>query len=381
MSKRRGRKRSWPAAHPPTAPTLLAHGATEFATLRLDCYDVRSAGARGNEDPAGDDLFRAALTKWRERVRAGGTDPLGDAPTEQLSTAELDEELSRGNAEAGGVIQGAMEEFSQQLCRLLTQLLRRAAWADTRRIVVAGDLRHSRVGDIALGRAMVLLKTAGFDVELVFIRRPLRETTLLGAIRLVPAWMLKGHDSILAVDIAMQEVRGAIVALNFKKSPDLAKAAVANTRAWRPKAGPLGREGLVTSVAELVEELADRSRRKGEKLAPFVGIGCGGVVRADGGVTQTGTGFAAGLFRSGLNLPRELCAKLPKIGDHETVVALHNGIVLQGLSQDSFMRDVQHWGIVSIAQDRGEARFTNYHETQEKIGGTGRVRRRSHRKH
>jgi hypothetical protein len=162
MSKLRGRKRSSPAAHLPTAPTLLAHGATEFATLRLDCYDVESAGARGIADPGGDELFRAALTKWRERVRAAGADPLGDAPTEQLSTAELDEGLSRGNAEAGGVIQGAMEEFSQQLCRLLTQLLRRAAWADTRRIAVAGDLRHSRVGDIALGRAMVLLKAAGF---------------------------------------------------------------------------------------------------------------------------------------------------------------------------------------------------------------------------
>jgi hypothetical protein len=192
--------------------------------------------------------------------------------------------------------------------------------------------------------------------------------------------MLKGHDTILAVDIAMQEVCGAIVALNFKKSSDLSKASVAHTQTWRPNAGPLEREALVTCIAELLEELADRSRRKAEKLAPFVGIGCEGVVRADGCVTQAGAGFAAGLFRSGLNLPLELCAKLPKMGDHDTVVALHNGIVLQGLSQDSFMRDVQHWGIVSIAEDRGEARFTNYHETQEKIGGTGRVRRRSHRK-
>jgi hypothetical protein len=70
------------------------------------------------------------------------------------------------------------------------------------------------------------------------------------------------------------------------------------------------------------------------------------------------------------------------MGDHDTVVALHNGIVLRGLSQDSFMRDVHHWGIVSVAEDRGEARFTNYHEALEKkIGGTGRARRRSHRKH
>ena len=381
MSKLRGRKPSSPAAHLPTAPTLLAHGASEFATLRLDCYEVESAGARGNEDPAGDEVFRAALTKWRERVGAAGTDPLGDAPTEQLSTAELDEELSDGDAEAGGVIQGAMEEFSQQLCRLLTQLLRRAAWEDTRRIVVAGDLRHSRVGDIALGRAGVLLKAAGFDVELVFIRKPRREATLLGTVRLVPAWMLKGHDTLLAIDIAAQEVRGAIVALNFKKSPDLSKASVEHTQTWRPKAGPVEREGFVTSVADLLEELADRSRRKGDNLAPFVGIGCGGVVRADGCVTQAGAGFAAGLFGSGLNLPLELCARLPKIGDHDTVVALHNGIVLQGLSQDGFMRDVPHWGIVSIAEDRGEARFTNYHETREKIGGAGRVRRRSHRKH
>jgi hypothetical protein len=115
--------------------------------------------------------------------------------------------------------------------------------------VVAGGLRYSRVGDIALGRTLVLLKAAGFDVELAFIRRPLFETTLLGTVRLVPAWMLQGHDAILAVDIALQEVRGAIVTLNSKKSPDLSKVSVAHTQAWRPGERHLKGEDLVTHIA------------------------------------------------------------------------------------------------------------------------------------
>jgi hypothetical protein len=70
--------------------------------LQWDCYEVQSTGSRGIDDPMGEEFFRATLTKWREGVRAAGADPLGSKPSEKLSTAELDEELSVGIPKPGG---------------------------------------------------------------------------------------------------------------------------------------------------------------------------------------------------------------------------------------------------------------------------------------
>ena len=45
--------------------------------------------------------------------------------------------------------------------------------------------------------------------------------------------------------------------------------------------------------------------------------------------------------------------------EHETVILLHNDAVVQGLSEAPFMRDVTHWGVLTIGTGLGNARFTN----------------------
>ena len=49
----------------------------------------------------------------------------------------------------------------------------------------------------------------------------------------------------------------------------------------------------------------------------------------------------------------------PQIGDHDTLVVMHNDAVVQGLSELPFMQDVKHWGVLTIGTGLGNARFTN----------------------
>lgn len=52
---------------------------------------------------------------------------------------------------------------------------------------------------------------------------------------------------------------------------------------------------------------------------------------------------------------------IPKIGDDETAIVLHNDAVVQGLSEVPFMQDVDRWGVITIGTGLGNARFTNRH--------------------
>ena len=50
---------------------------------------------------------------------------------------------------------------------------------------------------------------------------------------------------------------------------------------------------------------------------------------------------------------------IPKIGDHETSIVLHNDAVVQGLSEIPHMQDVERWGILTIGTGLGNACFSN----------------------
>jgi hypothetical protein len=89
------------------------------------------------------------------------------------------------------------------------------------------------VGELAIARALVLLKADGVDIELVAIRHHPDEAGLVGCAHLAPSWMLKGHDSMLAVDVGGTNIRAGIVELNFKKGPDLSAARVMGYELWR----------------------------------------------------------------------------------------------------------------------------------------------------
>jgi hypothetical protein len=49
---------------------------------------------------------------------------------------------------------------------VIRRFLKLKAWRETERIAVGGGFRASRVGELVIGRADVILKANGVDVEL-----------------------------------------------------------------------------------------------------------------------------------------------------------------------------------------------------------------------
>jgi hypothetical protein len=109
----------------------------------------------------------------------------------------------------------------------------------------------------------------------------------------------------------------------------------------------------------MLKGLITRASKEGLRLAPFIGIGCPGVIEADGTIDRGAQNLPGNWESSRFNLPLSLHKAIPKIGEHETAILLHNDAVVQGLSQTPFMSDVKRWGVLTIGTGLGNARFTN----------------------
>ena len=171
--------------------------------------------------------------------------------------------------------------------------------------------------------------------------------------------MLAGHDSILAVDIGGSNIRAGIVELNAKKKPDFAAAAVHRLELWRHREDDPKREDAVARLIELLAGLIKRAAKDELTLAPFIGVGCPGVIRPDGSIERGGQNLPGNWEHKDFNLPQRLREAIPKLGDHDTVVIMHNDAVVQGLSELPFMQDVAHWAVLTIGTGLGNAHFTN----------------------
>jgi predicted NBD/HSP70 family sugar kinase len=120
----------------------------------------------------------------------------------------------------------------------------------------------------------------------------------------------------------------------------------------------------------MLETLIAKAQKEKLNLAPLIGIGCPGVIEADGSIDRGGQNLPGGNWESGrFNLPKILREKIPLIGDHETMVVIHNDAVVQGLSEVPFMTDVEHWGVLTIGTGLGNARFTNREKPKPKKNG------------
>jgi predicted NBD/HSP70 family sugar kinase len=346
------------------------HGSLELPSVIVDSYNVELRDKEGFVgDRASNRAFRSILDDWRDRLaRNGGGDPLGERPTEEISKKKLDKLLLEGSPEAAGVVQSAIEDFAQELATVVRRFLRLKGWRETERIVVGGGLRDSRLGELAIGRATVLLKGDGIDVTLVPIRHDPDEAGLIGACHLAPAWIFKGHEGLLAVDIGGTNIRAGVVLPNLDEASDTSKAEVWTSSLWRYRDDrPLpSREAAVKRLVEMLETLIDEAEGNKTSLAPFIGVGCPGLIAEDGSIERGGQNLPGNWESERFNLPNRLRDAIPRIGGHETIVALHNDAVVQGLSQTPFMQDVERWGVLTIGTGLGNARFTNRRE-----GGRG----------
>jgi hypothetical protein len=292
-------------------------------------------------------------------------DPLGDKPISEISKRKLDELLLKGDPETAGLLHGAVEEFANELAGVIRRFLRTKGWLETQRVAVGGGFRASRIGELAIGRASVLLKGAGIPIDLVPIHHHPDEGGLIGAVHLVPRWTLSGHEAMLAVDIGGSNIRSGIVALNKKRAADLSKAEVWKSDLWRhADDGDIEREDAFKRLVGMIEDLVGRARKQGLGLAPIIGIGCPGIITENGTIERGGQNLPGGDWEKDFNLPARLREEIPQINDHETVVVLHNDAVVQGLSELPHMQDVERWGIVTVGTGLGNARFTNRDEDE-----------------
>ena len=340
----------------------VVHAAVELAAVTVDSYNVELRDAEGFiGDRASVGAFRAMVDESRERLRNVAEDPLGDTPTADLSKKKLDKLLVDGAPEAAGVIQGAIEELSSELATVVKRLVKLKEWRRTQRIVIGGGLRASRVGELVIGRASVLVKTAGHDIDLVPIHNDPDEAGLLGAVHLAPPWMLAGHDAVLAFDIGGSNIRAGIVGLSDKKKPDLDKCRVTEMQLWRyaDETPTPTRDGAVKRIVEMASELKRWAKRHNCALAPFIGVACPGLIAADGHIERGGQNLPGNWESSRFNLPQQIREAIPRINAEDTVVVMHNDAVVQGLSELPFVADVDEWAVLTIGTGLGNAKFTN----------------------
>jgi len=358
-TRRASQKREEHKAEPPNSGGLLMHGAADLPLVHVDSYNEEIRDREGFlGDRASNRAFHEILDEWRAKLRRVDEDPLGK--DEGIRKKTLDKIIAEGDAKEAGLVQSVIEEFAQEFSAVVRQFLKLKAWSDTDCIVVGGGLRKARVGEIAIGRAAVLLKTEGCDVDLKPIRHHPDEAGLLGCAGLAPSWVLKGHDAILAVDIGGSNIRAGLVDLRLEKAPDMTKNRMTELDCWcyseekqKPK-----RDEAVEHLAKMLRKLIQRAHRDKLKLAPFVGLGCPGIVRPDGSIDRGAQNLPGNWESKNFNLPKQLHELIPTIDDYEAVFIMHNDAVVQGLSEAPFMGNVDRWGVLTIGTGLGNARFT-----------------------
>src|SRR5438876_1967546 len=352
-----------------TTTGIARHGATRLPSVEVDSFNIELKDDNGYlGDRASKGAFRKILDTLRKPLKKNGDDPLGKKSAEDIAKSELDEVLVGSDIGAAALVHGAIEEFAQELAYVTRRFLKTKAWADTERIVVGGGFRQSRVGEIAIARTDIILKAEDFDVDLVPIRFHPDDAGLIGTLHLAPSWIFEGHDSILAVDIGGTNIRCGVVETRWKKAPDLSKADVWKSELWRHADDEPTREGAVKRLVKMLKDLIAATEAEGLKLAPFIGIACPGVIDADGSIEKGAQNLPGNWESSKFNLPTSLVEAIPRIGDHDSAVLMHNDAVVQGLSEVPFMQDVAHWGVLTIGTGLGNARFTNRRKDKGKNG-------------
>jgi predicted NBD/HSP70 family sugar kinase len=340
---------------------LPRHGGTHLPSVHVDSYNLEIRDEEGFlGDRVNKEAFRDFIDQLRKLLRKQGEDPLGDSLTENLSQKTWDRLLTAGQAEAAAVVQEAIEEFAQEFALVIRRFLKMKAWRGTERVVVGGGFRDSRVGELVIGRADVILKADGMEVDLRPLRKDPDAAGLIGAAHLVPSWVFKGHEAILAVDIGGTNIRAGIIDLNLKRASNLSKVSLRKLERWRHADDKPARNEAVDQLIRMLRKLIALAEDEEIRLAPFIGIGCPGRIGPNGAIDRGAQNLPGNWESDSFNLPARLYQSIPKIGRHETMVLIHNDAVVQGLSEVPFMQDVKRWGTLTIGTAVGNARFTNH---------------------
>ena len=338
--------------------TPLIHGALDLPSVLVDDYNNIARDHDGFVgDKANKQAFQDKLYDWRKVIRDYDEDPLGGKLTNRVSKKKSDALLASDDIMALALAVSAVESFAQNLAEVVSKFLTFTAWSKTERFVVGGGFSESRTGKLAIARAGMILRAAGTKIDLVTIAHHPDDAGLIGSVHLMPSWMLKGHNAILAVDIGGTNMRIGIVEFE-RKNNLISDAKVKESTIWRHVDDKPSRSA---AIERLVNMLTDLSGKAGKlELAPFIGVACPGIIEADGAIKRGAHNLPGGNWESDhFNLPEAITRGIPEIGGDETFVMMHNDAVVQGLSQLPLMQDVSRWGVMTIGTGLGNARFSN----------------------
>lgn len=339
---------------------LGPHGDMRLASVVIEGYSLDLRDGDGFVgDVASGTAFRHMLEAWRRLYAAmDGKDPLGSKPTRELSKKQIDA-LASKSAEAAEAVEQAAEDYALQLAGVVQRFLKQPTWRGVERVILGGGFHQSEFGGRAIDRVRTLLKAAKVPVELRTLRHHADEGGLIGWVHLAPPALLQSYDAILAVDIGGTNVRCGIVLTHLHKAPDMSQAEVVRREKWAHARDAPRRDELVEGIATMLEELVEHAQKKKIRLAPYIGVACPGLIVEDGSIAG-GTQNLPGNWESmRFHLPRDLCERLPHIGEGRTQICLHNDAVVQGLSEMPFMQDVKRWAVLTVGTGLGNASYTN----------------------
>jgi predicted NBD/HSP70 family sugar kinase len=342
------------------------HGAAELPSVTVTSYNLE---VRDEDGFVGDRASRSAfvehLDALRTHLKRNGDDPL-EGDTADISKKDLDALLKDGDAAEAALVLSAVEGFAQSLAFVIRRFARLKNWAEVERIVVGGGFRESRIGELAIARAAIILRTEGRDIDLVPVSHHPDEAGLVGNAHLAPSWIFEAFDSLVAVDIGGSNIRAGIVELRQKKAPDLSKARVWKSELWRHADEEPGRDEAIERLGRMLEQQIGEAGKEGLRVAPFIGIGCPGLIEPDGSIERGAQNLPGNWESSRFNLVEAVRELVPQIGGHDTEIVMHNDAVIQGLSEMPAMQDVENWAVLTIGTGLGNASYRNRGKPKKK---------------
>jgi hypothetical protein len=343
-----------------------AHGAAELPSVQVTSYNLE---IRDQDGFVGDKASRGAfiehLDSLRRHLDRTGGDPI-DGETGAISKKTLDALLKDGEPHEAALVLSAIEGFAQSLAFVIRRFARQKAWAKVERIVVGGGFRDSRIGELAIGRAGIILQTDGHAVQLRPVRHHPDEAGLVGSAHLAPKWIFEAYDSLVAVDIGGSNIRAGIVELRQDKASDLSKARVWESELWRHADEETSRDAAIKRLGKMLKDQIGKAEKAGLKVAPFIGVGCPGLIEPDGSIDRGAQNLPGNWESSRFNLVDSIRELVPEIGKHATQLVMHNDAVIQGLSEMPFMQDVAHWAVLTIGTGLGNASYENNAKPKKK---------------
>jgi hypothetical protein len=343
----------------PDPDSHLQHGALEFPTFNIETYSLAVRDDNGFVgDNASRPAFQSILQAWRTLFEAlHGKDPLGGKPSEEIPKRRLDQ-LMEKEGPAAAAIQGALQDYAEQLGRVIRRFLNQESWKGVQRVIIGGGLKQSDIGTRAIETVAKRLFQDDVHIQLRLLHHHADEGGLIGWLHLMPPDLAQRYRAMLAVDIGGTNIRCGIVRLPKNRNPRKAKVVVAEKWSHARDDDATRKEHVVQGIADMLKKQINYAKKKRIKLAPWVGVAVPGRIRQDGSISRGTQNLPGDWAHPDFHLPRALSKLLPHIDHQEPQVMLHNDAVVQGLSELPYLDDVRRWGVLTVGTGVGNACYT-----------------------